>query len=227
MWIKICGVTTIDDASMIAEAGANAIGLNFYSRSKRYISPRAARSIRDAVARQIDVVGVFVNSPADEVADIVQSVGLRGVQFHGDESVENISAFHRCCPQTVIVRAYRVGSAGIGGMIQSIQQLTAAGIPLAAVLVDALVQGEYGGTGHQVDAGLLQNRPPEWPRLILAGGLNPQTVGPAVRAVRPWGIDTASGVEHRPGVKCRETVGQFIHAARPISDGTASLRLSQ
>jgi len=213
MWIKICGVTSVDDAIMIATAGANAIGLNFYAKSKRYISPEAAREIRDAVADQMAVVGVFVNSSASEVADIAKQVGLNIVQFHGDESADLMADFHRLCPDVGIVRAFRVGIDGTAALQQSLDELTAADVPLTAILVDALVAGEYGGTGQQVDPQLLQNRPTTWPPVILAGGLTPTTVSAAIQAVRPWGVDTASGVELSPGVKCPLQVQQFVRVA--------------
>lgn len=211
-WIKICGITTTDDALMIAESGATAIGLNFFPQSKRYISPATARPIRDAVADDIDVVGVFVNSSATKVAEIVEQVGLNVVQFHGDETPEAISQFQQACPDILVVRAFRVGDDGLGDVEQSIEDLRSAGVRLSAILLDAHVAGEYGGTGRQIDASLLQQRPKGWPPLILAGGLTPVTVAAAQAAVAPWGIDTASGVEDSPGVKSREKVAAFVAA---------------
>ncbi|MEZ6130514.1 MAG: phosphoribosylanthranilate isomerase [Planctomycetaceae bacterium] len=212
MWIKICGVTSVDDATMIAQAGADAIGLNFYAKSSRYIAPETARIIRDAVADRVGVVGVFVNSSADEVATIAQQVGLNTVQFHGDEPADVIAEFHCLCPDVGIVRAFRVGSEGIASLQQSLRELIAIGIPLTAILVDALVAGEYGGTGRQVNPEWLHGRPETWPPMILAGGLTPATVSAAIQSVRPWGVDTASGVEQSPGVKDADKVQQFIRA---------------
>lgn len=218
MWTKICGITLVSDAVMIADAGADAIGLNFYAGSKRCVDPVVARQIRDAVAADLNVVGVFVNASAAEVVHTARSVGLHSVQFHGDETVDVLAEFQRQCPEVGIVRAFRIGSDGTTGMEAALQQIGAAGIPLKAVLVDALVAGEYGGTGHQVDPACLQNRPPYWPPLILAGGLTPTTVASAVRSVRPWGVDTASGVELSPGVKCSSLVRQFVAAANADAD---------
>lgn len=211
-WIKICGITTADDAAMIAAAGASAIGLNFYPKSKRYIAPADARNIADAVRKQLDVVGVFVNSPTAEILDIVDAAGLNAVQFHGDESTAQILEIYRARPDLSLIRAFRVGGAGVGATDSSLAELSAAGVSLAAVLVDAFVEGEYGGTGHQVDPALLNKRPQRWPRLVLAGGLNPESAESATQAVSPWGVDTASGVELSPGVKCPLKVQRFIAA---------------
>lgn len=220
-WIKICGITSVDNAAMIAAAGASAIGLNFYQKSKRYILPTEARPISDAVRQQLDVVGVFVNSPNAEILEAVDVAGLNAVQFHGDETIAQILELQRARPELSLIRAYRIGSEGIGPMEASLADLSAAGIRLAAVLVDAYVEGEYGGTGHQVDAKLLKDRPEHWPPLILAGGLTPDSANSATQAVRPWGADTASGVELRPGVKCPLLVEQFIAAV--FGDGSERL----
>lgn len=210
MWTKICGVTQVTDGVMIADAGADAIGLNFYAASKRCVKIPVAKQIRDAVADRVQVVGVFVNASATEVAQTVAAVGLHTVQFHGDETADVLAEFHRLCPQVGIVRAFRIGSDGTALMQAALQEIRAAHVALQAILVDALVAGEYGGTGHQVDPQCLQHRSAEWPPLILAGGLTPTTVAAAVQAVQPWGVDTASGVELSPGVKCSRLVQQFM-----------------
>ncbi|MCP4783190.1 MAG: phosphoribosylanthranilate isomerase [Fuerstiella sp.] len=242
MWIKICGVTNVDDAEAIVDAGADAVGLNFFSRSKRFISADDANTICDAVNSKLDVVGVFVNSAADEVVDIVRHVQLTAVQFHGDETTASIAAVHEACPGTGIVRAFRLRAGGVVDVIQSIRELRQNGVPLAAVLVDAFVADEYGGTGHMVDAELFrdfrqqlscladaagssENRVSPLPRLILAGGLTPTTVVEAVNAVQPWGIDTASGVETRPGVKSSEKIRQFVHSVRTAMPSDPPKRL--
>lgn len=207
---------------MIAKAGASSIGLNFYAPSKRYVAPSQARLIRDAVVHAMDITGVFVNSPVAEVCEITEEVGLDIVQFHGDETVEMIADFHSQCPDTLVIRAFRVDEEGLAPAIHSVQTLQSAGVPLIAVLLDAHVAGEYGGTGHQIAPAVIQDRPKTWPPLILAGGLTPETVAAASSAVDPWGIDTASGVESGPGKKCGDKVRKFISAA----DATEFVRCS-
>ena len=233
MWIKICGVTNVDDAQAIVDAGADAVGLNFFAKSKRFVSGDAARTICNAVKSNLDVVGVFVNSPAEEVVETVNRVQLAAVQFHGDETTASIAAVHESCPDVAIVRAFRLRAGGVGDLIQSIRELQQNAVPLAAVLVDAFVADEYGGTGHMIDADLFKEfrqqlgspadvseysgrsvPPTPAPRVILAGGLTAETVAAAVDASQPWGIDTASGVETSPGVKSSEKIRRFVKAVR-------------
>ncbi len=224
MWVKICGVTSPNDASAVVAAGADAIGLNCYPKSKRYVTTEDATHIRNSVGDEVDVVLVFVNAPAGEAAEIVAGANPTAVQFHGDETVETLAEFHRLAPATKIVRAFRIGNDGTTGMSEAVASLQAANVPLAAILVDALVPGEYAGTGHQVPADLLKDRPADWPPLILAGGLTPQVVGSAAKEGMPWGVDTASGVETSPGVKNAEKVVRFVEAVRAVS-GPGRVRL--
>lgn len=226
MWIKICGVTGPADAAMIAAAGADAIGLNFYPGSKRCVDSKNAAAIQETVGAALDLVGVFVNATAQDVARTVTQFHLAAAQFHGDETVETIAEFHRLSPATAIIRAFRVGDAGTAAMNAEIGRLKQTGVPLAAVLVDAMVAGEYGGTGHQVRSSLLQDRPTDWPPLILAGGLTPATVTEAAAAAEPWGVDTASGVESAPGVKCARLVRAFMDALSP-QRGAGPVRLRE
>lgn len=208
----------MNNATAVAAAGADAVGLNFYEKSKRFVSTQDARAISESLPDRIEVVGVFVNSEIRRVAEIATAVGLTTVQFHGDESVDTIAAFHEISPGTDIIRAFRVGPSGTQALTESVNGLKAAGVPLRAILADAHVVGEYGGTGRLVDPALLQDRPPDWPPLILAGGLTPDTIAKAIERVRPWGVDTASGVESAPGVKCAVKTGAFIQAARTAGE---------
>lgn len=225
MWIKICGITRTEDAAFAVEAGASAIGLNFFRGSKRYVSADLAFSLAEA-ARQafsegrssesgtLDIVGVFVNSSVDEVVQIAKVVELTAVQFHGDESIAAISQFHRQMPSMPIVRAMRVSIDRVNLCMAELDALCES-IPLAACLLDAFVPGEFGGTGATVDGGVVQRYfSSERPRLILAGGLTADNVSAIVTSSKPWGIDTASGVEESPGHKCSEKVRAFINAAR-------------
>ncbi|MEO1981183.1 MAG: phosphoribosylanthranilate isomerase, partial [Fuerstiella sp.] len=171
--------------------------------------------------------------PVDEVIDIVRCVQLTAVQFHGDETTVSMATVHEACPDVAIVRAFRLRAGGAVDVVQSIRELQQNGVPLAAVLVDAFVADEYGGTGHMVDADLFTEfkqqlncladatghsgmdiPPTPLPRVILAGGLTPETVAAAVDVAQPWGIDTASGVETSPGVKSSEKIRRFVNAVR-------------
>ena len=244
MWIKICGITRVVDAQAAADAGADAIGLNFYPKSKRFIEPEDARAIAEAVKPKLDVVGVFVNSPVQGVLDIVKRVQLTAVQFHGDETIESIVSVREACPHVAIVRAFRLRKDNIEDVIQAISELQHSDVALAAVLVDAFVADEYGGTGHMIAADLFgefrqrlssladvsndsEKRLASTSslRVILAGGLTPETITNATDAAQPWGVDTASGVEISPGMKSSEQIRRFVKAVRTTAPSDPQDRL--
>ena len=197
--IKICGVTTAEDAAMVADAGADAIGVNLWPGSKRYVTPAAARAVLEAVPAGVLKVGVFVDAPATEMARRIEELGLDRAQLHGDELATDFAALD----PARIVRVIRVRDAA------SFE--TAAGWNPALWLYDAFVEG-FGGAGI----------PAPWPLIarharrpfLLAGGLTPDNVAAAIRATHPDGVDVASGVESRPGVKDPAKVAAFIAAAR-------------
>lgn len=197
--VKICGVTCAQDARVAVEAGADAIGLNFYPRSVRCVSAEAAAAIVAVLPPSIWRVGVFVDAPRDEVESLAERCGLDTLQFHGNEA----PAYCQGWKQRTI-KAIRVKDA---------VTLSAANVyRVDFILADAYVEGLPGGTGRVV--------PPAWlegvarDRLILAGGLTPENVAAAVRQVRPMAVDVASGVEHAPGRKDPERVRRFIANAQ-------------
>lgn len=212
MWIKICGITNPDDAGTAAAAGANAIGLNFYQASPRCVALDRAKDIVNSVSG-VEFVGVFVNASANDVAKIAEDVGLTAVQFHGDETIEDIQEFQRLCRGMPIIRAFRIGS-GTDSLESQVQAFDGLPIPLSAALVDAWSATEYGGTGQTVNAEALVSHQQWVSQMILAGGLTPDNVAGAVSVVRPWGVDTASGVEVSPGIKSVNLVRQFVSACR-------------
>jgi phosphoribosylanthranilate isomerase len=197
--VKICGVTTPEDAAMAAAAGADAIGLNLWPGSKRYVDDAAARAVLAAVPAGVLKVGVFVNAPAAEVAARARALGLDRAQLHGDERPEDFGAVDG----TSIVRVVRVRD--------ETSFAAAAGWTPALWLYDAFVDG-FGGGGREAPWSLVARnarRP-----FLLAGGLRPDTVAAAVTAVRPDGVDVASGVEVIPRRKDPALVAAFIAAAR-------------
>jgi phosphoribosylanthranilate isomerase len=205
MLIKICGVTTAEDAAMAAAAGTDAIGVNLWPGSKRYVAPAAARALLGAVPAGVLKVGVFVDASASEVARRIEELGLDRAQLHGDEAAADFAALD----PARIIRVVRVRDAdSFAG---------AARWNPALWLYDAFVEG-FGGAGV----------PAPWPLIarharrpfLLAGGLKPDNVAAAIRATRPDGVDVASGVEMSPGVKDPAKVAAFIAAARAaISSG--------
>lgn len=198
--VKICGVTTAEDAEAAVAAGADWLGLNFWPRSRRHVDAERAVEIVAALPRGVVKVGVFVNAPAPEVEAIAARVGLDLLQFHGDEDAAYLAGFagrH--------VRALRVRDAA------DLRALD--GLATDTVLLDAASDG-YGGSGHTFDWALARQAGAPGRRLILAGGLTPENVAQAVREVRPFGVDVASGVERAPGVKDHDKVRRFVTAAK-------------
>lgn len=212
--IKICGITNLDDAFVAAEAGAEAIGLNFYHASPRHIRLEEATRIANHLKRNVDRVGVFVNAGAEQIRDICRATDIRLIQLHGDEPPEFLRELNN---EFDIIRARRMDHRGIGPIVEDIQLCCErAGVGPDAILLDAAVPGAFGGTGCRVNWQQLSN-PSEWWRkypLILAGGLTPENVAEAIRIVRPHGVDVASGVESAPGRKDPQKVRDFVAAAR-------------
>lgn len=204
--IKICGVTTPDDAGYAADCGADAIGLNFYSKSPRFLSDDQAAEIVRNLPPYTAAVGVFVGDPADVVRAKAERLGLRGVQTYPNELIrfDYFPSSH--------IAAFRVKDAG---SLVFVRQYVALTRP-TAVLVDSYVPGEMGGTGHRAPWELLVGFDPGVP-VILAGGLTPDNVGEAIRQVQPWGVDVASGVEATPGRKDSAKVRDFVQAVRSVN----------
>lgn len=222
MWTKICGVTTLESAHAVIDAGVSAVGLNFFTGSKRFVSVSAAVEIAEVIRGKgtensiPDIVGVFVNSQVADIARIADEVGLTAIQFHGDETMDLICRLHEARPELSIIRALRVSVERLDEHLRTIDDLQQR-MPLSACLLDAFVAGEFGGTGITVDLRIpsiyLQHARP---RLILAGGLTPENVAGIVEQANPWGVDTASGVETSPGIKHPDRCALFVHEASKL-----------
>jgi phosphoribosylanthranilate isomerase len=206
--IKICGVTTPADARAAADAGADAVGLNFYPKSPRFLDPHRAASVVRALPAFTAPVGVFVGVPLRQVCAVAFQLGLRGVQTYDEQPpAEDPFPFAH-------VPAFRVkDAAGLEHVRRFVEVAKKTGRTPAAVLIDSHVEGQMGGTGHKAPWALLAGFDPGVP-LILAGGLTPENVAEAVALVRPWGVDVASGVEAAPGRKDPDKVARFISSAR-------------
>jgi len=200
IWVKICGVTRVEDARVVAESGADAIGFNFWSQSPRYVDPPAARRIGAELPSTVTRVGVFVDASRDEIEAIAEEALLDVVQLHGSEPPDLARSLSRR-----VIRAVRARTPGdLDGL---------ADYPASALLVDAFVAGEPGGTGRRADWELARAACALGP-VILAGGLDPENVGSAIHAVRPYGVDVASGVEAAPGLKDATKIRAFVSRAR-------------
>ncbi|MDB4970418.1 MAG: Phosphoribosylanthranilate isomerase [Myxococcales bacterium] len=198
-FVKICGVTTLDDALACVDAGADAIGFNFWPESKRHVAVGTAATIAKRLPPNLRTFGVFVNPAADEIDRAFASGAIDLVQLHGDESPEFCQRF-----AGRYVKALRLRDPA------SLAQLVA--YPCDLVLVDADTAG-YGGSGQRADVTLAAEAARSR-RVILAGGLTPENVTEAIRQVRPYGVDVAGGVEREPGVKDWIKVAAFVSAAK-------------
>jgi phosphoribosylanthranilate isomerase len=203
--VKICGITDLEDALMCAKFGADAIGFNFFDGSKRFIKPNEAGSIIEQLSDQIIKFGVFVNATVDEILDTVRITRINVIQLHGDESPDFVSRL-RSEAGTPIVKAVRVSDRF------DISSLSA--FMVEAFLLDSYSAGQFGGTGTRFN----------WDKAIsvvelgsptyLAGGLVPENVAEAIRIVRPFAVDVASGVESSPGIKDPAKLEAFISNAK-------------
>lgn len=210
--IKICGITNVADALAAVDAGADAIGLNFYSGSSRFIDREQARAVVAAVVDRVCKVGVFVNAPIGEVIAIREALKLDLVQLHGDERPDVL----RSLAPGAVMKAFRVGDAGLSPVRTWFEECTRMSLFPTRVLLDAFQPGQYGGTGRTTDwpTAATYAQTPGLPPLVLAGGLTPMNVAAAIRAVKPAAVDTACGVESSPGVKDAAKMRDFITTAR-------------
>jgi len=197
--IKICGITNEADARHAAACGADALGLVFYAKSPRAVSPEQARRIVAALPPFVTTVGLFVNEEPNRIREIIDYCGLDVIQLHGDETPA------QCLyPPRRVLKALRVkGEASLVG-VENYQ--------VSALLLDAWHPGSYGGTGCLGDWELAAQVAAKRP-VVLAGGLTPDNVAEAIRRVRPYGVDVSSGVESAPGQKDPEKVAAFIRNA--------------
>jgi phosphoribosylanthranilate isomerase len=202
--IKICGIKTVTDALAVVDAGADLIGFNFYPKSPRYVDVGMCRNIM-SVLRQIGkvtCVGVFVNASVAEILATMDTLGLNLAQLHGDETPEMLKAL-----DGKAFKAFR----GIPESFDGFERQVA-----PAFLVDAAVKGVYGGSGVTADWDGAAELAKKYP-LLLAGGLMPENVAEAVRRVKPWGVDVASGVESALGEKDARKMKAFVRAVREES----------
>ena len=189
--VKICGITNSADARAACNLGAGALGFNFYERSSRVISPANAWRIISRLPETVESVGVFVNWSAGAVVALGRALSLDAVQLHGDEAP---GVVRQCTRYFRVTKAFRVGGRF---PLRSLRRYGGA----SAFLFDAAVgTGQYGGTGKGADWSVAR-RAAKSHRIILAGGLTPENVAEAIRFVRPYAVDVASGVESRPGRK--------------------------
>ncbi|HEY9151454.1 MAG TPA: phosphoribosylanthranilate isomerase [Anaerolineales bacterium] len=204
--IKVCGIKTLKDALAAIDAGADYLGFNFYPKSVRLIEKETCAKITSVLKKeypQIKFVGVFVNSSVDDVKNISETCSLDLAQLHGDETPE---IFAQLAPR--VFKAFRGIPSDVTGYERN---------AMPAFLVDAAVKGVYGGSGAMADWSAAVELAKRYP-LLLAGGLTPKNVADAVRQVKPWGVDVASGVESAPGRKDAAKMSAFVKAVREVEN---------
>jgi phosphoribosylanthranilate isomerase len=201
--VKICGITNWPDAKAAHEAGANMLGLNFYDKSLRRISTAEAAYIRRNLAATTETVGVFVNTKPAEITSLHGLLRFNAVQLHGEEPPAVVSEMARTVP---VIKAFRVAADFPPATLDKYHDAF-------AFLLDGARAGQFGGTGAAADWNVAR-RAAAAHRIILAGGLTPENVGAAIRAVRPYAVDVASGVESKPGKKDHAKLKEFIEAVR-------------
>lgn len=202
MLIKICGITNLEDALMAIDAGAGALGFNFWRPSRRFIEPAEARVIIGQLPADVLTVGVFVNEASPEAAEqIATRAGVTALQLHGDESPEYCEALKK----HYVIKALAVGD--------NFDPKLATKYVVRAIMLDALDKENRGGTGRRIDWSVARRTRELVPRLFLAGGLSPENIAEAIAAVEPYGVDACSALESTPGRKDAERVRSFIKAA--------------
>ena len=214
--VKICGITNWPDAKAACDAGADMLGFNFYEKSLRRVSTVEAATMRAKLPSGVQPVGLFVNAKPSEINSLHAFVRFTAAQLHGDETPTVVSEVIRTVP---VIKAFRV----------------AADFPLStldkyhdafAFLLDGSRAGQFGGTGASADWNVAR-RAVSAHRIILAGGLMPENVGAAIRSVRPYAVDVASGVESKPGKKDHARLKQFIDEVRRAEQELDALQKGQ
>jgi phosphoribosylanthranilate isomerase len=196
--VKVCGITNAADARAAVDAGAGALGFNFYPKSPRYLSAADAAAITAEVPAGVLKVGVFVNEPPARVAEIVREAGLDVAQLHGDESADGVP------PGVRVWKAFRVD------LEFGLEQLES--FPAEAFLLDTPTE-MYGGSGHTFDWSRARGGTG---RILLAGGLDEGNVREAIAVAQPWGVDACSRLESAPGKKDHGRMARFIAAAHSV-----------
>lgn len=204
--IKICGNTNLDQAKLAVELGADYLGFIFVPTSKRVVTMDQAREIVDGLGSFANTVGVFCNQPKREVEQIAVGLGLRMLQFHGDETALYCDHFMKTGYE--VIKTFHVKDA------MSLKRLDEYNV--SAFLFDTYSQSEKGGTGKPFNWSVIEDRPYVHEKLFLAGGLNVKNVVDAVRTVKPFAVDVASGVESAPGTKDPRLLQEFITLVKKI-----------
>lgn len=203
--VKICGITNWNDAKLAMDAGADALGFNFYAKSPRRIAASHAKQIVRHLPSQVTAVGVFVNASAKKIMSIARSANLGALQLHGEESPATVERLAREYP---VIKAFRVGPRFRARELKKYPSAV-------GFLLDAYDVERRGGTGKRFDWRVARAAKRYGP-VILAGGLRAENVAEGIRQVKPFGLDVCSGVEERPGRKDAKKVKRLMAAVRRV-----------
>jgi len=204
--IKICGITRYEDAKVAESLGVDALGFVFYQKSPRYIRPEEAALIIRQLPPFVSCVGVFVDEEIDRVTAVARATGIDTVQLHGNESP------HYCCKIPLpVIKAFSIEPATDLSLLEQYH--------VAALLLDTWSFGRCGGTGKKFDWSIARSACIKYDRVILAGGLNPTNLEEALETVQPYGIDIASGVEIKPGIKNPRKMRDAVQVVRAWERG--------
>jgi len=214
-WVKICGMTNLEDALVAVDAGADAVGFVFYENSPRCVTLETAREICSRLPDSIERVGVFVNQQADLICSVVDAAGITGVQMHGDHEdphVADVVVARR--PQTKVLAAISMHRPNPQGRAMMWHPDS-----VRAFLLDSGNSSKHGGTGNTFDwnaAVAVLNEIKQMGKVVAAGGLTSANVGRAAQVLKPWGVDVVTGVEASPGKKDPDKVRAFVRAVREL-----------
>lgn len=213
VFVKICGITNLADAQVAADAGADLLGFILYAKSPRYIEPDRVAAIVDSLRQASGTphprtVGVFVNTPIEQVQAILDHTGLDYAQLHGGEPPMDLAR--------LAGRGFKAlrPTSSAEALDQAQPFAAYPNPPTPQLMIDAYSPQAYGGTGERADWSAAATLAARYPRLLLAGGLDPDNVVDALAAVQPWGVDVSSGVEAAPGRKDHAKVRAFLKAVR-------------
>jgi len=217
-WVKICGITNLEDALTAVEAGANALGFVFYEKSPRKVDPDTVREIVDALPTEVEKVGVFVNESSDHMESVAERAGLTAIQLHLDPLRRDQSPLDpTMLSQTRKYVALPASCFFDEDRLNGFAWLNAAENLVSGIFIDSSTSEQPGGTGKTFD--WRQAEPAVSAirmkiNVVIAGGLNSKNVPEAIRILKPWGVDVSSGVEAKPGKKDPEKVRAFVAAVR-------------
>ncbi|MBI2618834.1 MAG: phosphoribosylanthranilate isomerase [Ignavibacteriales bacterium] len=202
LFVKICGITNLEDAMHAVRCKADAVGFVFYEPSDRYISPKVAAQIVTQLPDHVSKVGVFVHAEPKYIHEVVSKVNLSAVQLTGNEGADDLVGF-----ETSVIKVFRIKPDFDVEVMRN--------YIVDAFLLDTHSEAKFGGTGRTFDWNIAV-RAKEYGRIILSGGLTPQNIEAAVRFVQPYGVDVSSGVEIEPGKKDHQKVRDFVARAKNI-----------